>query len=218
MDPVIAPIASVIGIIGGIAGAWNTISKISGLPEAFRQVEQHLPLVEKILENIVDELQTSSLDPHHVKAIQKIVSSCDEKAKRLGGIFEEIKQKCEKEGTTDWATLRKAYRKALHGIKARRVEALMKDILQGLQKLALDRIFQPKIGGELDSISEAIKELSDVEPSLEDSEFGRQGPLGIQNIESGATGYQTNAVGDVVNHGIYAVNGNGNTFQIGKAS
>ncbi|KPM38322.1 hypothetical protein AK830_g8241 [Neonectria ditissima] len=215
MDPVSA-IASVIGIIGGIAKTYEIIDKIVGLPKAFDEVKKDLPLVQSILNDAQESLSGSELPAEQSQAIMAVIKPCSDKAKELQRIFDEVKAKFrEDEDAKDWAVVRGVYRKAVRGIKAYRVEALMDEILKGLKKLALGQVFSSTIRKGLKAIETAIEELAKVEPSLADSEFDGPGTIhASQNVEHGATGQQNNSQGNnnTFNSGKYVTSGTGHTF------
>lgn len=221
MDPV-GTIASVIGIVGAIAKTYETIDKIAGLPKAFDEVKKDLPLVRSILEDAKESLSDSELPSEQSHAILAIVQSCNDKAKELKRIFNEVQTKCkEDEHAKDWTVVRVVYRKALRGIKAHRVETLLHEILDGLKKLALSQVFKSTVHKDLKAIETAIEELAKVEPSLVDSEFDSPGTIhASQKVEQRATGQQNNSQGNdnTFNSGKYVTTGTGHTINFGKGS
>jgi hypothetical protein len=143
MDP-LSITASIIGIIGGISAVSKTIKTIKGLPKAFDEVQKDLPLVLGILRGA----QNSLLDGQEISddeknAVVAVLQPSRDKAEELKRIFDDVRAECEEDkDARDWAKLRTAYRKALRGVKASRVEHLMTDILEGMKKLALSQVFK----------------------------------------------------------------------------
>jgi hypothetical protein len=138
MDP-LSITASIIGIIGGVSATCNTIKEIKGLPKAFDEVQNDLPLVLRTLQSAEDRLrddqETTEDEKNDVVAF--LLPSHD-KAHELQRVFDEVKKECEKDkDAKDWVKARSVYHKALRGMKASRVEQLMKDILGGMKKLAV---------------------------------------------------------------------------------
>ncbi|PKS11382.1 hypothetical protein jhhlp_003145 [Lomentospora prolificans] len=216
MDPVTI-ITSVISIVGAIAGTYEAISKIADLPKAFDEVKKDLPLVQSILENAQERLTDPDLHTtEHSQAILAIIEPCKDKAEELKKIFDKIETECKGDrGAKDWTRVRDVYRKTLRGIKSHRVEVLMNEILKGLKRLALSQLFQSAMQKDLKAVEKAIEELSNVEPSVADSELDPPGSIqASQAIAAGATGSQTNVSGsnNTVNNGEYAISGSGHTF------
>ncbi|KAL2209739.1 hypothetical protein CC79DRAFT_1330201 [Sarocladium strictum] len=181
MDP-ISVIGAVITGIDVIKLAYQGISKIAGLPKAFEAVQEQLPFVQATFqiakENVekgskpLSELPYSQYDP-----ISKLVDQCDKNIKELQRIFSDLEERCKKDqGSKSWESVRGWYIKALGGIKSRRVESLMKDILRNMEKLGRYEIFQ--LSAKLDQIQKAIdifSEIERLEPSIPDSELDTQG-------------------------------------------
>lgn len=222
MDP-LSIIASVIGLLGAMTTTYTTIKKIAGLPKAFDKVRDDFPFVQSIFRDaqnrFIDGQQPSDQES---KAALAIVNPCHDKVKELKRIFDEVEAECKKDqDAMDWARIRVAYHKALRGSKAQRVESLMKDILQDLQKLALSQLFKSAMKKELQAIEKAIEELSKVEPSLADSEFESRGDIyASQTVAEGATAQQNNSQGDgnTFNSGKYVATGSNHTINYGKDS
>jgi hypothetical protein len=93
----------------------------------------------------------------------------------------------------------------------------MKDFMEGLQKLALIELFGMQ--KDLGAIEKAIKELSDVEPSLPDTELEQSGTTyASQAIAEGGIGQQIVAhrSGNIFNSGEHVMSGKRATMNIGK--
>ncbi|KAK3360762.1 hypothetical protein B0T25DRAFT_565638 [Lasiosphaeria hispida] len=191
-----------------IPNAQCSINRIlSSLPEAFRKIRDGLPFVQKVLQDARKKIDGQQLSNEESKATLAIIDPCHDKAKELKRIFDEVVEYTKDQDTGDWARIRAAYHKALRGIKAHRVKILMKDILEGLQKLALSQLFISVMQKHLKAIEKAIEELSNVEPSLANPEVENSGAIyGSQTVTEGAIAQQNNSQGD------------GNTFNSGNAT
>jgi hypothetical protein len=222
MDP-LSIAASIIAIVGGISATSKTIKTIKGLPKAFDEVQNDFPLALSILRGA----QNSLLDGQEITedekdAVLAVLQPCHDKAKELKRVFDEVRAECEKDkDAKDWAKLRTAYHKALRGVKASRVEHLMMDILEGLKKLAFSQVFKSATQHDIQTLEKAIRDLSKVEPSLPDSEFGTDGQIhASQHNAPGAMAQQNNVQGGIntINSGKYVATGTGHTFHYGKDS
>ncbi|KAK7416538.1 hypothetical protein QQX98_005142 [Neonectria punicea] len=196
MDP-LSIIASVVGIVDAITRTYETIDKITSLPEAFNKVKKGLPLVQNILEGARERLNNSEPTDDQRKAILAIAEPCDDNVKELKRIFDELETKCkEDQGAKNWARVRVWYRDALRSIKAHRVESLMTNILKGVEKLAWNEVFKLATQEDLESVKQVIEELSKVEPSLDDSDFDTTGAIHAnQTVAEGANAQQNNTQG-----------------------
>ncbi|WYZ40719.1 hypothetical protein EsH8_IV_001060 [Colletotrichum jinshuiense] len=92
MDP-LSITASGVAIIGAIVKSYDTIERIQGFPKALDEVKKHLPLVQKILQDAGQRFQSTTLDEHENKTVLETVRHCEEKAKMLKGIFDELENK-----------------------------------------------------------------------------------------------------------------------------
>jgi hypothetical protein len=215
MDP-LSIVASTLAIVGAISTSYKTIKKISGLPDAFAEVGNQLPLVDRILLAIKRRLRSGpDQSMEEEAAIAAKLKECEDKFAKLAKIFEALEKKVPRDtGTASdaakagipWEKARAAYRSVLAGVKANRVETLMQSILESLDMLARLQIFEAATREGVKALEDAIKKLSSgVPPSLEDSEMeGSEGITASQNVESGGKGQQNNAIGDY------------NTFQSGE--
>ncbi|KAI8710751.1 SesA domain-containing protein [Fusarium sp. LHS14.1] len=188
MDP-LSIIASTIAIVEAVSSTYKAIQHLRGLPDEFKEVSQNLPLAQDTLALARDHLQGLTLDDSSKKAIQPVVSGCEERAKMLQDIFEKVEKgtKNAKDGSVlDF------YRTSLLRLgKAHRVETLMRGILRDLNALATNQLFKTATQSQLE---EAIDRLSNVESSVPDSDFDSP-RSNSQHIASGGTGYQSNITG-----------------------
>ncbi|KAH7124342.1 WD domain-containing protein [Dactylonectria macrodidyma] len=185
MDP-LSIVASTIAVVQAISSTYKAIQHLRGLPNEFNEVNRNLPLVQDTLGLARDQLQGLALDEPSKKAIQPIVSGCEEKAKILQDIFEKVEKGTKK--SKDGSVL-DLYRTLLLRLgKAHRVETLMQGILRGLDALATNQLFKTATRSQMAQLKDAIDQLSNVESSVPDSDF--EGSMtNSQNIASGGTGY-----------------------------
>ncbi|CAG8902402.1 unnamed protein product [Penicillium egyptiacum] len=196
MDP-LSIAASVVGLIQAISATCTTINTIAYLPKAFDHVKKHLPLVQKILEDVSVRLRQRSLAEEERQTIARIIKDCDVKARKLRQIFDalEIKRKQDKDARS-WDKLRGWYHETLQGIKGHRVETLMKDILEDMRELGLYQTFRLATQEDIEEIKKALEENSDVEPSLDDAAVESTSLIyTTQNVNTGGMGQQNNPSG-----------------------
>lgn len=162
--------------------------------------------MEATLDAARSQLIGVTLDDASAKAIEPIITGCKEKANALLAIFQKIDngRKDAKDGL-----LLEFYRRTVIPLgKAHRVEVLMKNILEGLKKLAMNQLFKTATQSQIAGLEKAIQALSEVEPSVPDSDFEGSGLLNVtQNVGEGATGNQA------INRGGNQENVFGNQFQ-----
>jgi hypothetical protein len=180
---VLGLISSVITIIETSRDLYDAASSVEGLHEAFRAVSQNIPLVLNILRDCkkVQEqtdrdysLTTDADQKREVeessRAVEPLIKACQENAKRLQEIFEKVVP-------DDDASWVERYKKAAHAVmpgKKRKVEDLMKEILEKLQLLHTSRFFkgenEQKNEKKSKELETAINQLSELPPSLPEDE------------------------------------------------
>ncbi|KAI6914708.1 hypothetical protein KC318_g4354 [Hortaea werneckii] len=180
---VLGLISSVITIIETSRDVFDAASSADGFHEAFRAVSQNIPLVLNILrdcktaqEQVEKEYnQTDDEDlkrdiEESNKAVKSLIQACQDDAKQLQHIF----QKVILEDGSSWVErYKKAARAVLPG-KKRKVEDLMKDILEKLQLLHTSRFFKSENEKKNENTSKglqtAIIQLSELSSSLPENE------------------------------------------------
>ncbi|KAH7113408.1 WD domain-containing protein [Dactylonectria macrodidyma] len=185
MDP-LSVITSTITVVQAISSTYKAIQHLRGLPNEFNEVNRNLPLAQDTLGLARDQLEGLALDESSKKALQPLVSGCEEKAKMLQDIFKKVEKGVK--NAEDGSVLN-FYRTSLLRLgKAHRVETLMQGILGGLDALAANQLFRTATQSQMAELKEAIDQLSKVESSVPDSDF--EGSMtNSQNIASGGTGY-----------------------------
>ncbi|KAI6824980.1 hypothetical protein KC332_g6203 [Hortaea werneckii] len=191
---VLSLISSVITIIETSQDVFAAASSADGLHEAFRTVSQNVPLVLNILRDCKraqeqvkkDYKQTCDEDlkrdiEQSSKDVEPLIQACQDDAKQLQQIF----QKVVPEDGSSWV---ERYKKAAHAVlpgKKRKVEDLMKEILEKLQLLHTSRFFksenEKKNENRSMELKTAINQLSELSSSLLENEgqYNHYGSGGI---------------------------------------
>jgi hypothetical protein len=180
---VLGLISSVITIIETSRDIYDAASSAEGLHEAFRAVSQNIPLVlnilrdcKKVQERIdrdynltIDEDLKRDIEESN-KAVEPLILACQENVKRLQEIFRKVVP----EDNASWV---ERYKKASHAVlpgKKRKVEDLMKEILEKLQLLHTSRFFksenEQKNEKKSKELEHAISQLSELPSSLPEDE------------------------------------------------
>jgi hypothetical protein len=197
-----AEAAAVVGLIASIITVVETSKKLydashdaKGLHEAFRDVAQNIPLVLDILRDCHAIQQQVDKDHHTTSdailkleleessaATKTVMVDCHKKTKMLQDIFEKVMPE-------DGAGKRERARKAARSFKPGRpkqVVDLMTKIISQLQTLQTSRFFKSELEKRAVDIKSAMDKLSELGPSLEDSESTfRHTGSGAQNINTG---------------------------------
>lgn len=180
---VLGLISSVIAIVEASRDLYDAASSVDGLHEAFRTVSQNIPLVLNILRDCrkvqehIDRDYSSTADADQKrdieesnKAVEPLLTTCKENVKRLQEIFQKVIP-------GDEASWLERYKKAAHAVlpgKKRKVEDLMKEILEKLQLLQTSRFFksenEQKNEKKSKELETAIGQLSELSSSLPEDE------------------------------------------------
>lgn len=194
---VLGIISAVISIVEATIKVYNAAKDETGLPPNFKIAATKLPLVSKLLEDAeryvdaeADETLTATFTP--------VLTDCKEKATKLQQIFEKVMP-------ADGDSRIDRYRKAARTIgKGGRVETLIKGILENLQLLTA-RFPKAVSLRSQKSLTEAIEEVSGLEPSLPDgfenpSAYTHYGS-GSQSVNTGSGSQYNNTSTGNQNHG-----------------
>jgi hypothetical protein len=185
-----AEVGVVVGFISGTITAIDAAKKIydavndaKGLPEDFRAVAQKLPLVNDSLVLIQQKIEETGLDQESCLNMETVIEGCETKAKRLKAIF----TRCIPEAKS--STIER-YRKAIHAFgNDRKVEVLMKGILEDVQLLAQNSAIKAVPKGSIRKLQLAIDEVSLIKSSVAEDEHGK-GPF--TNTNYGGKQYNNN--------------------------
>lgn len=192
MDP-LSVTASTLAIIQATSATYKVIQHLRGLPKEFIEVNRRLPLAEDTLRLARDQLQGQALDEPSKLAMQPLVTDCEERAKKLQDILEQVENGMK--NTKDGSALDFYRRSLLRLGKAHRVETLMQGILRSLDALATNRLFKAATQSQVAQLQEAIDMLSKVRSSVPDSDFEGSGAILKQSIAAGGKGYQSHYSG-----------------------
>lgn len=195
-------ISSVITIFQTSRYLYDAATGAKGLPAAFHEVSLKVSLVLNILHNCrkiqqkADQEYASSTDADRKRDLEKsaetmkpVMIACQENAEQLRKIFQEVIP-------AKNANLIDRYRKVLQSArpsKKKKVEDLMKAILEELQLLQTDRFFKNEIEKRSEEINDAIQQLSELPSSLDPEEASHSG-RGVNNINSGGGTQRNNFI------------------------
>jgi hypothetical protein len=87
-------IAAIISVTETIVTVYDAIKDLHGLPEAFREVNNRLPVVEKTLQDAKRHAKNASGDKS--QALETLLKSCKKKADQLLDIFKQVAKSKEK--------------------------------------------------------------------------------------------------------------------------
>ncbi|KAK6841224.1 hypothetical protein PG995_000322 [Apiospora arundinis] len=162
---VLGIISSVIAIIDGAKKIYDGATNSTGLPAAFRDVNERLPIVCNILESANRYIQDGSVEASTCEAMKPLIARCEERAKTLEGIFRNVIP------PDDASPLERYYRTAKALGKGCRVETLMRGLLEDVLLLVSRHGLEGAMAHQLDQLQESIQAMNTVEPSIPDSEF-----------------------------------------------
>lgn len=198
---IVGLISSVISLIETSRSLYDAANDADGLHEAFRAVALNVPLVLNIVkgcktvqeglakdyEASTDADQKRELEAT-TEAVKPVMLKCKENAEALKEIFEKVVPGDE----AKWLERYKKAAKSLMPGRKKKVEELMKEMLEKLQLLQTSRFFQAEIEKRSQKLEDGISQLSEIEPSLqEDSGAFNHYGTGPQNVNTG-TGTQHN--------------------------
>ncbi|KAJ4256195.1 hypothetical protein NW762_009273 [Fusarium torreyae] len=119
--------AEALAVLSAISTLYDAVSDAKGLPSAFREVANRLPLVYETLQTANKEVDAGGLSETTCKALQKVVEACGTKAENLEIIFKNVLPDAD-------SSRMDRYLKAWKSLpKGSRVELLMKGILEDIQ-------------------------------------------------------------------------------------
>ncbi|PQE04790.1 hypothetical protein CJF30_00004576 [Rutstroemia sp. NJR-2017a BBW] len=140
---VLGVISSIIAIIDGTKKFYDATTNKQGLPEAFREVADRLPIVRNILSSAKEHIDQGEVGEDSCSGVKHVVQSCEKLIPA--------------DGTSDL----KRYYKAVKGLgKGNEVESLMKGMLEDVQLLACEHGMKTATKIEQKQIATAIIEVS----------------------------------------------------------
>ncbi|KAK0709010.1 hypothetical protein B0T26DRAFT_630124, partial [Lasiosphaeria miniovina] len=150
MDP-LSTVASTIALIQAISSTYRAIQHLRGLPKTFDEVNQGLPLVEDTLALVRDRLGGMDLDEPSRRTIGPVISGCEEKARTLRDIFQEVERN-KKEGNDRLALDIFPIMSRLG--KAHQLKTLMQEIERDVMRLATNQLFRTATQDQLVKLGE----------------------------------------------------------------
>ncbi|KAI8299445.1 hypothetical protein K4K61_010646 [Colletotrichum sp. SAR11_59] len=182
-EAVIGLIAGVIGLLEAANKAYDTIKDIAGLPKAFEEVSQRIPLVLQILEHA--KTNAEQAPGQTINAITPVITACKREAEVLNDILVKLAN-----GDSGWDQNKYVQMVKCKGKKAR-VEDLMRKIVENVHFLASDKTMKLATAQQLQELRLAVDGLIHVEPSAPDEISGRGDSVTIQH---GGSGSQNNHI------------------------
>lgn len=157
-------ISAIITIIDAIRKVFEASKDAQGLPKAFREVANRLPLVKNILEAAKQHIEGRNADEDSFTDARGLVETCEKKAKKLERIFNKVIP-------AEAASRAEVYFAAARTIgDGKRVETLMKDILVDVQLLGINHGMFDVSDKQKKELGKAITEVTNLPPSIpEDS-------------------------------------------------
>ena len=153
-------ISSIISIVDGTKQVYDAASSTQGLPEAFREVAERLPIVHDILGSAKRYIEERRADEGSCKGAKGVVESCEKKARKLEELFEKVIP-------ADGASRREKYLSAVKTLgKGSRVETLMKGMLEDIQLLATKHSMVMETDTQQNEVAKAIEAVEALPPSF----------------------------------------------------
>jgi hypothetical protein len=196
---VLGLISSIISIIDGTKQVYEATTSAQGLPEAFREVAGRLPIITNILAAAEKYIKEGEVREDLCKGVKQVIQACQEKAKKLEDLFRKVIP-------GDNASRRERYLSAVRTLgKGNEVEKLMKGMLEDVQLLVCEHNMKIATKVQLEQVSKAISEVSDIPLSAPENGF-QESSFTANYSGSGA---QYNAQGE------YIAQGNARQFNSG---
>lgn len=194
---IIGIISAAITVVEATISVYNAAKDQAGLPPNFKKVATKLPLVLKLLDD-AERYVNQEADSALTETLSPVLADCKDKAARLQQIFEQVI-------AVDGDSRMLRYLKAARTIgKGGRVEELARGTLDALSLMTMQFPATVSPRGQK-SLTEAIEEVSKLEPSLPDgfdngSAYTHYGS-GSQNVNTGAGTQYNNTSTGAQNHG-----------------
>jgi hypothetical protein len=166
-------ISSIITIVDGIKQVVDAASEVEGLPKAFRQASNKLPLVSDILEATKYNFEADDVSDVE-RSVTLVVDDCKDKWKTLNDLFNKVIPQ-------EKASRVERYHKAVKTLgKGGKVESLMKGILEDIQLLAtiktmtttnVKKVIKTVTAVQEEKVAKAITDVAAWPPSVPDNVF-----------------------------------------------
>ncbi|KAJ8122476.1 hypothetical protein ONZ43_g1342 [Nemania bipapillata] len=159
---IIGLVTGTINIVSALKTTYDAANNTQGLPQAFNEVAERLPLVRDTLQVTEDRLRALSPDEPTSSAIRTTVKEAHEKARKLEIIF----QKCLPH---EDASRLSRYVAALRILgKGNKVEVLMRGLLENVQDLANNQAIRAATAEQVSALARAVEAVGALEPSVSD--------------------------------------------------
>jgi hypothetical protein len=166
-------ISSIIAIVGGIKQVVDAASEVEGLPKAFRQASNKLPLVSDILEATKHNFGEDDVSGVE-RSVALVVDSCKDKWETLKDLFDKVISE-------EKASRMERYHKTVKTLgKGGKVESLMKGMLEDIQLLAtikmmtmtnVEMVINTLTAAQEEKLAKAITDVAAWQISVPDEVF-----------------------------------------------
>ncbi|KAF0315645.1 ankyrin repeat protein [Colletotrichum asianum] len=161
-------IGTIVAIIDTTIAAYDAIRDLDGLPEAFEEVNNRLPLVQEIFKEAREKTKNAT-SSSETAAMKKVLKSSEGKLQKLQKIFLKIAG-TQESGADNFVV--SVYQTLVNKFgKKSRVESLMQDILKDLATLTAYAVFEDATKKRAEELGNAAQMLESVPPSLEESDL-----------------------------------------------
>jgi hypothetical protein len=170
---VLGVISSCITLVDASKRLLDAARDERGLPEAFRVVQAHLPLVTRTLRNVEGRSREASEEDR--LAVMNLVESCERQAQDLHSLLQKVM-------TSDRDGRLQRYQKHIMAVgKGHKVEVLAQKIFQDLQHFQANHVFANI--ATTDDLRAAVAQLQDTRSSIDDEDMAyRHSGSGAINV------------------------------------
>lgn len=152
---VLSVISSIISIVDAIVNISESCKDVDGMPSSMRDAHARLPLVTATLDLIKND-GGSNWDPNSRRAMEKVLKACEKKATRLSKMFRasippELPKQSFRKRFTNAALM------TIRVHRSRKIDSLMKGILEDIQLLADNRALSDATRYRIRESTEAIR-------------------------------------------------------------
>ncbi|KFY30111.1 hypothetical protein V494_08258 [Pseudogymnoascus sp. VKM F-4513 (FW-928)] len=166
-------VSSIIAIVDGIKQVVDAASEVEGLPKAFRQASNKLPLVSDILEATKHSFETDNVSGVE-KSVTLVIDDCEDKWKTLNGLFDKVIP-------DETASRLERYHSAVKTLgRGGKVESLMKGMLEDILLLVtiktmtttnVEKVIKTVTTVQEEKVTKAISDVATWPPSVPDDIF-----------------------------------------------
>lgn len=206
---VLAVISSIVTIIDGTKQVYDAAASTEGLPKAFNEIADRLPIIRNVLRSAKEHIEKEDVEGDSCKGVEPVVKACENKAKKLDELFRKVIP-------ADGASRPKRYWAALKTTgKGNKVEDLMKGMLEDVQLLFCEHGMKMVTEAEQEQVTKAIADVSAIPPSVPEGVFQETGFMANKFDLGNQTNY--NAHGEYIAQGeTRQYNSAGGVMKFGK--